>query len=120
LGDIYEACVAVEKALSRWLKFEEKLYEIFEQIYPEPNGSAEVLVAVLKQFDDLSQGELVGYCGRPLRSRWTGTFYLATQPHLFDNTSHLLFDDNVQNKILQRKLQMAATTSQPRSMRRLR
>jgi tetratricopeptide (TPR) repeat protein len=62
------------KMLSRWLKSSFRLYDIFEQIYQD--RSADVLalrgrieMVVLKQFDSLSQGELEGYCGQPLRSR---------------------------------------------------
>ncbi len=65
-----------DKTLRQWQSSQMRLYDLDEQIYQSPDGSAEVLalrelveMVVLKQLDPISRDELANYCGQPLRQR---------------------------------------------------
>ena len=62
------------KTLRQWQESPVRLYDLYEQIYRHPEGSAEVLalmelveMVVLKKLDGLTINELPDYCGQPLR-----------------------------------------------------
>jgi tetratricopeptide (TPR) repeat protein len=62
--------------LHQWQESPVRLYDLYEQIYQHPEGSAEVLalmeqveMVVLKKLDGLTINELPDYCGQPLRQR---------------------------------------------------
>jgi len=64
------------RTLRQWQTMPFRLYDIREQIYRHPNGSAEVLalkkrveMVVLKKLGHLTTEDLAAYCGQPLRQR---------------------------------------------------
>ena len=87
-----------DKTLRQWQPSQMKLYDLYEQIYQHPDGSAEVLalrelveMVVLKQLDPISRDELSNYCGQPLRQRrvMNGTLWSC------DHWTALVVDDKV-------------------------
>ncbi len=76
-----------DKTLRKWRKGKVRLYKIYEQIYQEPKGVAEVLalrgrveMVVLKKLDGVSKDGLPAYCGQALRERKVvnGTLWSCT------------------------------------------
>jgi tetratricopeptide (TPR) repeat protein len=64
------------KTLRQWQTTPFRLYDLREQIYQHPNGSAEVLalkrrveMVVLKKLGAMTKEDLAAYCGQPLRQR---------------------------------------------------